>query len=466
MRLKFLGANRQVTGSRHGLDAAGKLILVDYGMFQERAFSDRNWSPCPVRPFDIDAVFLTHAHIDHCGMLPRLVAEGYRGPIFALPPTEELCEIMLRDAAEIQMEDAAYKKKRHQTEGRRGAHPEVPLYTTDDATATMKLFRPVGYGKPVDVGPGLTATFHDAGHILGSAMLEVVATEGEMTRRVVFSGDIGQWHKPLMHDPCTFAEADYVVMESTYGDRDHERMPDVRAALREIIRETVSRGGNVVIPTFALERAQEIMYHLSGLAHTKDIPPIPIYLDSPMASDITAVFRHNREYLDADARALIESDQPPLQFPGLKFARTVQESKAINEQRSPCIIMAASGMCTSGRIKHHLRQNLSRPDSTILFVGYQGSGTLGRQILDGLPDVRIHGKRYLVRATVTRLPGLSAHADRSGLLQWLSAFQQPPRRVYLVHGEEDVALNFADTIRNQLGYQVSVPEYCSDTDLD
>ncbi len=465
MKLKFLGANRQVTGSRHALEAAGQRIMVDCGLFQEREFADRNWSPCPLCVDEIDALFLTHAHIDHSGLIPKLVADGYAGPIYALPPTIELAGIMLLDSAEIQVEDSEYKKRRHQKEGRKPNRPVAPLYTPKDVDAALKLFQPVEYGEAVKLGDGLTATFRDAGHILGSGMLEVAVTEDDRQRRIAFSGDIGQWDKPLMHDPSFIAAADYVVMESTYGDREHNRVDNVGDALAEIAIETITRGGNLVIPTFALERAQEIMYYLSRLVHEKKIPPIPIYVDSPMATDVTEVFRNNRAYLDDEVQALVDSGQPPLRFPGLQFAHSTEESKAINEERKPCVIMSPSGMCTAGRIKHHLRQNIGRPDCTVLFVGFQAHGTLGRQILDGNPHVRIHGSDYKVRAKIAQIGGFSAHADRSGLLRWLGGFEQPPRKVFLVHGEESVALEFAQTVRTTVGCEVHVPEYCEDADL-
>ena len=383
MKLHFLGANRQVTGSRYCLEVAGSKILVDCGMFQERAYQSRNWEPSPIPPNEIGALLLTHVHIDHSGLVPKLVREGFSGPIYATRPSVALAEIMLRDSARIQTEDAQYKKKRHKKEGRKGKHPEVPLYTIADVDETLPLFRPIPYQKKIDIAENISGTFFDAGHILGSAMIEVVAEENGQLHRVLFSGDIGQWDKPLIRDPTLFDEADYVVMESTYGDREHQDGGDVEWQLHDVISRTLDRGGNVVIPTFAVERSQELMYFISRLVHADRIPDVKVFLDSPMAVDVTDIFRQFRDCFDQETWNLIASDEPPLRFPGLHMADSVEESRAINAVKQPCIIMATSGMCTAGRIKHHLRRHIGDARSTILFVGYQAHGTLGRQILDG-----------------------------------------------------------------------------------
>jgi metallo-beta-lactamase family protein len=307
--------------------------------------------------------------------------------------------------------------------------------------------------------------FRDAGHILGSAMLQLDLTEGGSGRSIVFSGDVGQWNKPLVRDPSTFERADYVVMESTYGDRNHGSSGDIEEQLKTVIRATVERGGNVVIPTFAVERAQELMYYISRLVHADAIPDIPVYLDSPMAVDVTRLFDQFRNALDDEARALFRSDHAPLRFPGLHMVQSTDESKAINRVKGPCIIMAASGMCTGGRIKHHLRHNIGRPECTVLFVGHQGRGTLGRQILDGDAHVRIHGQTYRVKAQVTRIEGFSAHADQAGLLRWLAGFRSAPRRLFLTHGEEEVSLHLAEHVRAALGWSVTVPHYLEEIAL-
>ena len=466
MKLRFLGANRQVTGSKYVLQANGTRIMVDCGMFQEREFTARNWEPFPVSPKAVHKLLLTHVHIDHSGLIPKFVKDGFDAPILATHPTVDLADIVLRDSAHIQEEDAAYKKRRHRKEGRSGAFPEIPLYTDADVETTLTLFESVNYGEPVHLAEGITATFHDAGHILGSAMIEIVAQEAGRTNRIIFSGDIGQNGKPFVRDPTRFDQANYIVMESTYGDRDHEPLEDIPNKLCDAINQTVKRGGNLVIPTFAIERAQELMYYISELVFANRIPDIPIFLDSPMAADVTAVFRANHQYLDADTRRLIDSDRPPLRFPGLHMVRNVEDSKAIKEQSGSSIIMAASGMCNAGRIKHHLRSNISRPESTILFVGFQAHGTLGRQILEGAPEVRIHGAPQRVRAHITKINGMSAHADRTGLLHWLGHLKAKPQKVFLCHGEEQAATSLAERIHTDLGFEVEIPQYDHTFDLD
>ncbi len=459
MKLHFLGANRQVTGSRYCLEVGGHRVLVDCGLFQEREFVPRNWHRSPIPAEQIDALLLTHIHIDHSGLIPRLVGEGFRGPIYCTRPTAALAEIMLLDAARIQMEDASYKKKRHRREGRRGKHPEVPLFTDEDAEAALKLFEPVQYDESFEVVEGVHVTFLDAGHILGSALLRLDVTADQEPRQILFSGDLGQSHKPLIRDPTLVDGADYVVLESTYGDRNHAQSGPVDEQLAEIISTTAARGGRVVIPTFAVERAQELIYHIGDLVHNDRIPDIPIFLDSPMAADVTEIFRDFPECLDEETRQRMAAEEHPLQFPGLQFARSIEESKRINEFRQPCVIMSTSGMCTEGRIKHHLRRNLEDARNTILFVGFQGRGTLGRRILDREEDVRIHGRQYRVQAEVRQITGFSAHADQDGLMEWLQAFERAPRRIFLTHGEESAAETLAGVIREKYGWTVDIPHY-------
>jgi len=441
------------------LDAGGKKILVDCGMFQEREHLDRNWEPSPVPPRQLDAVVLTHAHLDHCGLLPRLVHEGFRGRVYATGASADLVELVLRDSAQIQEEDAAFKQKRHRREGRRGKHPEIPLYTTRDVERALPHLEETSYEKPLALGDRVLLTFHDAGHILGSAHVEFQIANGDGPRRILFSGDVGQWGKPIVRDPTLFAEADYVVMESTYGDRDHDAREDVETQLGRIVRETIAGGGNLVVPTFAIERAQEMTYHLSRLLETGQIPRVPVFLDSPMAADATAIFERHRECYDEEARQLIDSGRQPLRFPGLKMCRSVEDSKTINYLREPAIIMAPSGMCNAGRIKHHLVHNITREQCTVLFTGYQVRGTLGRQILDGNPQVRIHGRFWPVRARIAELHGLSGHADRSALLRWLGSFRASPRRLFLTHGELQASQALADHIQEAMGWEVAIPEY-------
>ena len=465
MKLQFLGAARQVTGSQAYLGADGVRVLVDCGMFQEREFQERNWEPSPVRARDLDAILLTHAHVDHCGLAPKLVRDGFRGAIITTGASADLIELVLRDSAKIQAEDAAYKKRRHRRERRRGKHPVKPLYTVQDVERTLTLVKPVAYEQTVGVGDGCTAVLHDAGHILGSAMIELTLRAEGKSRRLVFSGDIGQWGKPLVRDPTALAEADYIVMESTYGDREHQNDGDVETQLAEVIGTTVGRGGNVVVPIFAIERAQEFIYYITRLRQAERIPAVPVFLDSPMAANATEIFRRHRECFDLEAWQLITSGHSPLQLPGLKMTRAVEESKEINNHGGPAIILSTSGMCTAGRIKFHLRQNIGRPECTILFVGYQAKGTLGRQILDGKPEVRIHGRVHLVKAQVEQVRGFSGHADRAGLFRWLGYFNHPPKQLFLNHGEEGEALALQSFLRERLDWNVTVPQYGEVVDL-
>ena len=465
MKLHFLGANRQVTGSRYCLETEGARVQVDCGLFQEREFEDRNWSDPPIPESSLDALVVTHAHIDHTGLIPRLVARGFRNPIFATAPTCALADIMLYDSARIQLEDAEYKKKRHQRENRTSRHEPQPLYTETDVRETLALMQPCQYGQAVEVAPGVKAIFHEAGHILGSAVVELRAGEGANEQRVVFSGDIGQWGKPIIRDPELPPRADVLVMESTYGDRDHQDHGDVESQLEQIANRTLRRGGRLVIPTFAVERAQELMYHIGSMVHNDVIPDVPIYLDSPMAVDVTEVFQRFREYFDEEAWDRIAEREPPLRFPGLRLVRKSKDSRKINDYRGPCIIMSTSGMCTAGRIKHHLRKSVEDKRNTILFVGYQARGTLGRLLVEGEKRIRIHGRHYTVRAEIARIYGFSGHADRRQLLQWADGLQVAPRRVFLTHGEEDAALALAETLRETRQWNVEVPEYGAAVEL-
>ncbi|MGA2065893.1 MAG: MBL fold metallo-hydrolase [Thermoguttaceae bacterium] len=459
MKLQFLGAAREVTGSQYYFEGNGTRLLVDCGMFQEREHLERNWNPPPVRPREIDAVLLTHAHLDHCGLLPRLVAEGFRGRVLATPATVDLARLVLCDSAQIQAEDAAFKAKRHRREGRRGPYPEKPLYTLADVQRTLPLIEAVPYGRAVPLGGGAGATFHQAGHILGSAMIELAVALGDVSRRVIFSGDVGQPHKPFVRPPQQFTDADQIVMESTYGDRTHGNHDTIERQLADVIRQTAAAGGKLVIPIFAIERAQELIYYFGRLVRTGRIPSLPVFLDSPMAAEVNEVFRRQRDALDPEVLRRIDAGEPLLEFPGLVTVRSVEQSKALNHRKGPAVIMATSGMCTAGRIKHHLAQYIDRPECTILFVGYQARGTLGRQILDGRREVRLHGRMRLVRARVEQIAGLSGHADRESLLAWLRHFAHPPRQLFLTHGEEQSALALAEEIRQELHWTVTVPEY-------
>jgi len=467
LKLTFLGAAQSVTGSRYLLDTGSTRILVDCGLFQEREFRSRNWEPFAIPPRSIDAILLTHAHLDHCGLLPKLVREGFQGSIYCTGATSEITKIMLLDAGKLQQEDAEFKMKRHQREGRRVPYPEIPLYTAEDAEAVFPLFsRPVKYEDPVRISDGLEASFHDAGHVLGSSMIKITARQDGEERTILFSGDVGRWNIPILRNPSLFSQADYVIVESTYGDRLHGDPEDVAGSLAEIINSTCNAGGNVVIPSFALERAQEVLYHLNQLLISNRIPHLLVFLNSPMAINITEVFEAHPELYDREMTRLIERNKSPFDFPSLKMVNTVDDSKAINRILGTAIIIAGSGMCTGGRIKHHLVANISRPESTILFVGYQASGTLGRQIVDGAREVRILGQVHPVQARIAQLTGLSAHADRDELMRWLSALKKAPKQLFVTHGELEVANRFSNYVADKMRWKVSVPAYREQVLLD
>lgn len=465
MKIHFLGANRQVTGSRYCIETDKSKVMIDCGLFQERQYATRNWHDCPIPPNEIDALVLTHAHIDHCGLIPRHVKHGFNGPIYMTHPTADLLEIMLKDSAHIQAEDAAYKQKRHRREGRKKDIVIEPLYDAKDVDETLPLVQGVPYGQVIEVRKDVHVRFLNAGHILGSAILEVVVEEDGRKRTVVFSGDIGQWGKPIIKDPTMLDSADYVVMESTYGDRLHKDGGDIAQQFEQVIKSTISAGGNVVIPTFAVERAQEIIYYIGELRNQNRIPKVPVFLDSPMAVDVTKIFKKHRSEFDSESWQRIDAGDSPLHFDDLHMARTTAQSIAINESRQPAIIMSTSGMCTAGRIKHHLKHNISRAESTVLFVGYQAHGTLGRQIVERKKkEVRIHGKSYPLRCGVSQIFGFSGHADRDDLLRWAYNFPQPTR-IFLTHGDEEAAEALAATIRKDKGWDVLIPDYDSTSDL-
>ena len=459
IKLKFLGAARNVTGSRHLVETNGVRFLVDCGMHQERQFKWRDWEPFPVAPNSIDAVLLTHAHLDHCGFLPRLVREGFRGRIYCTAATAEIAQIVLMDSARIQQSDMEFKKQRHQREGKVGPHPYLPLYTTDDASACFPLFSPVRYGESVQIGPGVVAAFHDAGHILGSSMIKVAVEQGEERKTLLFSGDVGRWNKPILWDPTLFDQADYVLVESTYGNRIHEVQSAIGDELAGVINQTVAAGGNIYVPSFALERSQEVLYYMVKLLAEDRIPHIMVFVDSPMAISVTEVFQHHPELFDREMLKLIREGNSPFDFPTLTMTRTADQSKALNYINGTAMIIAGSGMCTGGRIKHHLAKNISGQENTVLFVGYQAEGTLGRHIASGAGEVRILGQEYPVRANIVQIHGFSAHADREELFRWLSSLQSPPRHLFIVHGETEAALQFAGFLGNRTGWNISVPEY-------
>lgn len=457
MRLTFVGADHEVTGSCHYLEAAGKKILVDYGMEQGRNVWEN--VPLPAKAADIDYVFVTHAHIDHTGLLPLLGAQGFHGKIFATRATTDLCEIMLLDSAGIQEFEAEWRNRKGK---RKGEAPYVPIYTSEDATRIMKYFVPCPYNMEIDVCDGIRIRFTDVGHLLGSAAIEVWLTEEGKTKKIVFSGDIGNTNQPLIRDPETITDADYLVTESTYGDRSHGPRTDYVRDLAEVIQRTFDRGGNIVIPSFAVGRTQEMLYFIRQIKEQHLIQNhdgFDVYVDSPLAVRATSVFNENaRECFDEEAESLINQGINPISFPGLKLATTPDESKNINFVEEPKVIISASGMCDAGRIKHHLKHNLWREESTILFVGYQSEGTLGRRLLEGVKEVTLFGEEIHVAAEICALPGISGHADQQGLLNWAAGFTgTPPRRVFVVHGEDSVVDIYAGLLHERLGYSAVAP---------
>jgi metallo-beta-lactamase family protein len=466
IKLTFLGAAQNVTGSQYLVQSDKTSFLVDCGLYQERELTGRNWSPFLFSPERLEAVLLTHAHLDHCGLLPRLAREGFNQAIYCTSATSEITRIMLLDSGKIQEEDADFKRRRHEKENRKGPYPEVPLYTRDDAEAVYPLFSPVKYGQTVQVGDGVEATFYDAGHVLGSAMVRLKIEQNGEARTVLFSGDVGRRNKPILNDPTFFEEADYVIVESTYGDRLLESPQDAANQLAEAINSTIKRGGNIVIPSFALERSQELLYYLNQFFLEGRIPRLPVFVDSPMAMDVTGVFERHPELFDQEMKKLLHQQRSPFDFPSLELTGTVEESKAINHIKGSVIIIAGSGMCTGGRIKHHLVNNIAKEENTILFVGYQAAGTLGRQIVNRAQRVRILGQYYPIKAKIAQLNGFSAHADRDGLVRWLSSLHKPPRRVFITHGELDASQHLAGLIRNLHGWETMVPSYQEQVFLD
>lgn len=467
MKLRFLGAARNVTGSRYLLDAKDMRVLIDCGMYQERDLRARNWEPFPVPPDSIDAVLLTHAHLDHSGYLPKLVKDGFEGRIFATAASADIARIALLDSAHLLTEDMEFKKRRHARENREGPHPYAPLYREEDVKATVPLFSEVDYGETVEVAGGIEACFFDAGHILGAAMIKVTVKQSGKPTTLLFSGDIGRWNKPILNDPTYFDEADYVITESTYGDRLHDDSEEViDEKLCDVINSTRERGGNVVIPSFAIERAQEVLYRLNTLLLDDCIPHTMVFLDSPMAAKVTEVFKHYPELYDEEMSQMVREGNSPFRFPSLKLVTTVHDSKAINHIRGTVVVIAGSGMCTGGRVKHHLAANISRPESTVLFVGYQARGTLGRIIVEGAEEVRILGQKKPVRARIVQIDGFSSHADMNELMGWLSALKKSPRHVFVTHGEEEAALSFAGLIGEKKGWKATAPVYGEEFDLD
>ncbi len=464
MKLSFFGADQCVTGSCHCLEVNGKKILVDCGLQQGR--DEVSNAGFPFAAGSVDYVLITHAHIDHSGRVPMLIKQGFRGQILTTRLTADLMDIMLLDSAHIQESDAEWKNRKA---ARSGAPHVEPLYTIEDAAQVREYMTTCEYGQKVELCEGVTVEFIDAGHLLGSASILVDATEGGVTKRLVFSGDIGNVDQPIIRDPSPVTGADYVVMESTYGDRNHTEVWSYTDDLARIIDETIGRGGNVVIPSFAVGRTQELLYFIREIKDkglVKSNPDFAVYIDSPLAKKATSIFTGDlRGYLDEEALELVKDGTHMFTFTNLRMTETSEESKALNLDPTPKVIISASGMCDAGRIRHHLKHNLWRPDSTIVFVGFQGEGTLGRALLDGAKSVKLFGEEIAVRAEIVNFQGLSSHADRDHLLAWIQNVKAPkPQHVFVVHGDREVAPYFAQSIES-LGFTAHAPQYTEVYDL-
>lgn len=456
MKLEFIGAAHEVTGSCHYLEIGETRLFVDCGMEQGQNLYE-NVEP-PVSYSQIDFVLLTHAHIDHAGYLPFIYARGFRGRVIATDATAELCDIMLRDSAHIQEMEAEWKNRK----GRRAGKAEVaPLYEMKDALGVINLIEAYPYHETIKLNDDITIRFIDAGHLLGSASIEIWAKEGDVEKKLVFSGDIGNKHKPLIRDPQYIQSADYVIMECTYGDRYHKKNPNYEGSLARIIQETLDRGGNVVIPAFAVGRTQELLYFIrqikaDGMVTGHD--NFDVYVDSPLAVEATHVFKNNMlECFDEETSQLVAKGINPIDFPGLKLSITSEESKNINFDTTPKVIISAAGMCDAGRIRHHLKHNLWRKECTVVFAGYQAEGTIGRSLLDGAKEVKLFGESIDVEAHIELIDGISGHADRDGLMEWIGAFKEKPEHVFMVHGQDTVCDFFADGLKKELELNASAP---------
>lgn len=462
-KITFLGAAGTVTGSKYLIEAGGKRLLVDCGLFQgSKELTQRNWDRLPIDPANIDWVLLTHAHIDHTGYLPRLVRDGFRGPIFADAATQELCQLLLTDSAHLQEEEAEYAARKAYSSHK----PPLPLYTVADAQRALKQFANIPRADAFTISPEFSVRTHDAGHILGSTWLELTITENGKQTLGVFSGDLGRYDQPILKDPEPPARADFLLCESTYGDRDHgtASVPD---ELADVINRVTKRGGVIVIPAFAVGRTQTLMYYLRDLANAQRIPQLPVYVDSPMAISVTDIYARHHEDHDLDfTRDEQQGDRDPLNLHEVHMTRAVEDSKKINEVVAPCIIISASGMATGGRILHHLAKRLPDARSAVLLVGYQAEGTNGRALQDGAQYLRIFGEEVRVRAEIVTLDQLSAHAGRSELLRWLAGFSAPPRQTFLVHGEPNALEALRAGIAARFHWPVVVPAYLQTFDLN
>ena len=467
MKITFLGATKMVTGSNFLVEAAGKKFLVDCGMYQGRADLEQdNYKSFEFNPSEIDFMLLTHAHIDHSGRIPKLYNDGYKKPIYAHKATCDLCGIMLPDSGHIQEMESQWKNKKRQ---RKGEEELPPLYTAEDAINCLELFVPVKYDDIIQVDENILVRFNDAGHMLGSSIIEIWAKENGKETKAVFTGDLGNNDIPLLASPTMIENCDYLVMESTYGSRLHMKNNQKAEMFLDIVSETIDNGGTVVIPSFAVGRTQEILYELNKIKENiddvefqrkyKTLMKAPVYVDSPLAISATEIFKQNTDLFEDEIKEEMERGDNPLEFPGLKFTQTADESKALNESKEPSIIISASGMCDVGRIKHHLKHNIWNPKSTILFVGYQAKGTLGYSIVNGAKKVTIFGEEMAVNARIEYIEGYSGHADQEWLMNFIYSFILKPKHIFLVHGEEESTEVLKNKILQETGISVSIPEY-------
>lgn len=469
MKIKFCGAVSSVTGSCHLLTTEKHRVLLDCGMFQGgKTLEAMNQEPFPFCPSDVECVILSHAHVDHCGRLPLLVKQGFTGPIYCTDATADLLNIMLPDCAYIQQKETEWTNRKAE---RKGEPLTEPMYTMEDANAALKQVVPILYDQLFRLNDEMRIVFNDAGHILGSAITELWVEEQERTIKLVYTGDIGVNNRPILRDPVRIKKADYVIMESTYGNRLHESNESSLKELLQIIVNTTRRGGNVIIPSFAVGRTQELIYELNRFYEENEeyheyLSHIPVYIDSPMAISTTQVFRRNAQVFDEETRRYILEGDNPLDFPNLHFTRTSQESMLLNTDATPKIIIAASGMCDAGRICHHLKHNLWNPKNSIVFVGYQANGTLGRRLIEGEKEVSVLGERVVVKAQIHNLEGFSGHADREGLLDWVQGLQRAPQNIFLVHGEEESKEALEELIREKTGFSCTAIHGVTEVDLE
>ncbi len=459
MKITFNGAAGIVTGSCYLLEAAGEKILVDCGMFQgTKDITRLNYEPFRFNPKEISYVLLTHAHIDHSGLIPKLVKNGFHGKILATPPTVDLAKLMLKDAAHVNEDDTIHENARRL---RAGLKPREPLFVLQDVLASFGFFQSLEYDTPQEFANGFTVTFRNAGHIIGSSIIELLVREGGKTTKIVFSGDLGQWNTPLVANPTIINEADFVLVESTYGNRPHPDSAIRGELLSREVRDTFNRGGKLMIPSFAVERTQELLFYIHRLIRDGDFPSEKVFLDSPLAIEVTEAFRRHMDYLSPELRKEFSN---PFSFTQLKCLRTVDESRSMNDYGLPCIIIAGSGMCNAGRIRHHLKHNLWKPQNTLLFVGYQSEGTLGRVILNGAKTVKMMGIEVAVKARVKKIESFSSHADSKELVKWLSGFRSKPRKIFIIHGEADSSRALGSKL-NQMGFRTYLPKMWESVEL-